>query len=109
MQKRKLALQAGKFKHVITKIAQSLQTASEIEELESWRDRLNTVAADYENLLMETIATTASDEERDDMMAQQLTVDGKVVELRAQLESEIRLKTARQQRAGVIPPSWYTG
>ena len=56
MQKRKLALQASKFDHVVMKITQSLRSDSETEELINWRDWLNKVAADFESLLMDTVA-----------------------------------------------------
>ena len=103
VQKRKLALQYGKFDHV-TKINQALQTNSEIEELETWKDRLNSVATNNENLLVETVASIENDEERDNLTAQQLIVDDQVVELRTQLETEIKHKTASQQRAGMTSP-----
>ena len=89
VQKRKLALQYGKFNHVITKINQALQTNSEIEELETWKDRLNSVATNYENLLMESVALIENDDERDNLTAQQLIVDDQVVDLRTQLDTEI--------------------
>ena len=56
MQRRRLALQASKSDHVVTKITQSLRSDSEIEELINWRDQLNKVAADFESLLMDTVA-----------------------------------------------------
>ena len=110
IQRRKLVLQASKFTHIAGKITQSLQLDNKIEDLENWRHRLNTVAADFENMLLETVAVVASDEERDDIMSQQITVSDKLLELQSQLESEIRIKTAQQQRVeAASPPSRYTG
>ena len=40
-----------------------LQTNSEIEELETWKDRLNSVVTNYDNLLMETVALIENDDE----------------------------------------------
>ena len=109
VQKRKLALQYGKFNHVVTKINQTLRTNSEIEELETWKDRLNLVATNYDILLMETVALIENDDERDNLTAQQLIVDDQVVELRTQLETEIRQKTASQRRTGTITPPGTPG
>ena len=53
VQKRKLTLQYGKFKHVVSKINSTLQSDCDIEELDTWKERLNLVAANYDILLME--------------------------------------------------------
>ena len=57
-QKRKLTLQYGKFKHVVSKINSALQSDSDVEEFETWKERLNLVAANYDLLLMETVSMT---------------------------------------------------